>query len=96
MNIRAAREDGRQARPPALRAAAILRSRSLHDDAGALRSLDAGNVTGSALGERGLVLRVRLLVSLGRSDEARVEARRYLERFGDRGSAESMRALVGE
>lgn len=76
--------------------AAILRSRTLHDDAGALRSLDAGNVGASALAERGLVLRVHLLRSLGRTDEARSEARRYLERFGDRGSAAAMQGFLGE
>jgi len=77
-------------------AAAILRSRTLHDPAGALRSLDAGRTTDSALGERALVLRVRLLVTLGRQDEARTDARRYIERYGEGGSAGAMRELLGE
>lgn len=72
--------------------AARLRFGALGEPAGALASLDAAGVDGSAMAERSLALRVRALLALGRDDEARAVARRYLTRFPEGGLADEMRA----
>jgi tetratricopeptide (TPR) repeat protein len=63
--------------------AAYLRFRDLHQHAGALASLDAAgaDAAGSPLEERALGLRAQILVALGRRDDAKAIARRYLAQF---------------
>jgi tetratricopeptide (TPR) repeat protein len=77
--------------------AAYLRFERTQDPAGALASLDAtaADGPGAPLEERALALRAHALFALGRTDEARAAAHRYLERFPDGGQAESMRTLAG-
>ena len=52
------------------------------------------SVGSGALGERASALRVRALVRLGRNDEARVGARRYLQRFPNGGLRDWMTELL--
>jgi tetratricopeptide (TPR) repeat protein len=63
--------------------AAYLRFAELKDPAGALAALDATrpDADGSPLEERGLALRVEVLQALGRTDDLRPIARRYLARY---------------
>lgn len=74
-------------------AAARIRNNELGDVDGALRSLERAPEH-SALDERVLGLRVRLLHRAGRHDEARSDARRYLESWPDGGLADWMRSVV--
>ena len=73
-------------------AAARLRVNALGDVEGALRSLD--RAPSSALDERVVGLRVRLLRRSGRHVEALREAERYLERWPEGGLASWMRSVV--
>jgi len=63
--------------------AAYLRFRELQQNAEALASLDAGaaDAAGTPLEERALGLRAQILVALGRRDDAKAIARRYLAQF---------------
>jgi tetratricopeptide (TPR) repeat protein len=63
--------------------AASIRFRNMADPSGAIASLDAAAVDaeGAAFEERGLALRARSLAALGRGEEAREVALRYLARF---------------
>ncbi len=76
--------------------AASLRFERGGDARGALASLDAvaADAPGAPLEERALALRARALADLGRDDEARVTARRYLERFPEGGQAAALRGLA--
>jgi len=63
--------------------AAVIRRRNLGDPDGALASLDVARVDaeGSPFEERGLALRARALLALGREADARIVAERYLARY---------------
>ena len=76
--------------------AATLRFRNLGDPSGALASLDRSRADSASapLAERATVLRVRALLRLGRQEEARRIAARYLERFPNGGMEEWMIGLV--
>jgi hypothetical protein len=76
--------------------AAFIKFRNLGDLVGAIDSLDRSRADGpgSPLAERATVLRVRVLLRLGRQSEARRLAEGYLERFPEGGMQPFMRALV--
>jgi hypothetical protein len=88
-------------RDPSLRASAgysgaSLAQRALHDPGRALRLLDqlALDADDSPLRERASVLRVDVLLELGRHDEARLAAQRYLQREPETRVSRRMRALA--
>ena len=88
-------------RAPALRvsagyAGASLSLYELHDPTRALALLDALalDAMGSSLRERASVLRVNALLALGRRDEAKTAAQRYLDREPETKVSQRMRALT--
>jgi hypothetical protein len=93
---RAAEDGGAAERAGAGYRAASLRSDHLDDPLGALSSLSAASVDqrGSSFEERGLALRARALDALGRTEEARDVARRYLSRYPAGTTRAFMEALV--
>jgi hypothetical protein len=80
-------------RSEAAYSAAYLRFQS-RDHERALTSLLDADATGSPLEERGLALRAQILEALGRKDDARAIAKRYLDRFPAGGLRSYMKALV--
>ncbi len=83
------------ARAEAAYSAAYLRFHDLRDGPRALTTLDSASVDaeGSSLEERGLALRVQILVAL-HDDAATIAAKRYLERFPRGGLRAYMTATV--
>jgi hypothetical protein len=74
--------------------AAYLRCHDLHDARTALASLELASTDLTPLGERGLALRVQILVELGRRADARTVATRYLQQFPKADLASFMRSLI--
>ena len=90
----AARSLAAPAKLEAAYSAAYLRHHDLKEHARALANLAGTDEPGSLFEERALVLRVDVLMTLDRKNEAAAIAGRYLDRFPKGTSAKLMRALI--